>query len=280
MLLLSTSTSYAQLTGEVHEKTKGLRFTVPAGWVGQATPDGYLFGHETTAGLLMVLHHQYSSTGELRSAALEGLMDENNGTSLTVSGEVRTYGDNGIQADFSGTIEWQPADAYAIGLVSPHGGGVTIIGAAASGMFGGAQKQAVETLAASVRFSKPDVADIVAEWKPWLAGYKLTYMNSYNSGYGGGGYSDKEVIDLCADGSFGFESSSTTVVNADGGSGAYSGDQGAGAGTWDLSVSGGSPQLVLRFHNGESLTYTLEYKDKKLYLNGYRYFRTQDAACN
>lgn len=270
--------AHAQIEGRVSDSKRGLEFVLPNGWVGQQTHEGYAFQSAAMPGVLLVLYHDYDDVNTLSESAIEGLEDDE-GTSLAVDGDIASYGKNGIQTMFAGTVQWQPAKAYAIGLVSPHGGGISIIVAASTDAYTAEHKRAVEALAASVVFSKPNIGPVVQQWKGLLTGMKLTYMNSYNSGSGGGGYSDKEVIDLCPDGSFGFYSSSSTVVNADG-AGAYSGGQSGGAGQWNISSSMGKAQLVLEFNSGETSSYTLEYNDDKLFLNGYRYFRTNDAACN
>ena len=48
-----------------------------------------------------------------------------------------------------------------------------------------------------------------------------------------------------------------------------------GNGAWDIIVGHtGQPTLVLKYNNGEVISYTLTYEDSKLYLDGTRYFRT------
>jgi hypothetical protein len=93
----------------------------------------------------------------------------------------------------------------------------------------------------------------------------------------GGGYSNKEVIDLCAAGYFTKNSRSSVSVDTGGAFGNSSGG-GAGAGTWKVVANAaGEPVLKLIYHSGESEEYVLSYQDGKTYLNGYRYYRTYDG---
>ena len=276
---LFTQPSVSQVEGRVTLSRQGVEFVIPQGWAGNQTEDGYLLTSTSGSGLLAVLLHRYGSKEDLAQAAQEGFADDA-GTELMLSGLVRDFGTNGVEAEFSGVVEYRPAEAYAVGLVSPHGGGLTVLGIAETGGLNSALKRDVQSLARSVVFYKPDAASDIAEWKQWLSGMKLTFMESYNSTGGGGygGYSDKEVIELCPDGSFGYYSSSTTTVGVDGG-GAYSGARGGGAGNWDIAAAMGELTLVLHFSDGTERRYALTADGNKLFMNGRRYYRTNDAEC-
>jgi hypothetical protein len=91
-------------------------------------------------------------------------------------------------------------------------------------------------------------------------------------GGGFGGTSSREVIELYADGTCSFRSSSSISITA--GASAYSGSKSAGAGTWDVLAEGQTPILRLSLGDGTVKTYRLAYEKKKLYLGGYRYFWT------
>ena len=55
-------TAVGKSTGTVTYKELGLQFTIPNGWVGQESEGGFIMGHETTPGMIMILLHdqQYS----------------------------------------------------------------------------------------------------------------------------------------------------------------------------------------------------------------------------
>ena len=92
-------------------------------------------------------------------------------------------------------------------------------------------------------------------------------MEEYSTG---GGYSDKEIIDLCSQGFFKFYSSS--MMSADtGGASANSNSRDQGAGSWKITNGN---VLELSFHNGEIKQYALTSDEGKTMLNGYRYYCT------
>lgn len=266
--------------GEVVEPYWGIRFKSPEGWIPQKTPAGYLLGSHTKKGFILVMQHDYTNVEQLRAAASEGLIDEN-GTALQLSGEVEAFGKQGVAANFEGTVEWQPAKAYAVGLLSPHGGGVTILTAVETGSFSDDYRGYVRAIAQSMVFSKPETPPVAEGWKQKLNGARLTYMDSYYSGGVDGSYvgaSEKEIIDLCPQGYFNFSGHSSLAV--DGGTGGgynasgFSGGNKQGSGTWEVVHRGNETVLTLRFHNGQVSEYTVTEEDGKTFLNGRRYFRT------
>ncbi len=250
--------------------TLGLAFEVLDGWVGQETDGGYMMGHQTIPGMILLTPHQASSLDELRAEAQAGLHDEQ-GTQLQLVDAVQDFGKRGVRADMQGWVEGTPAKAHVIGLMSPHGGGLTIMALVAEAEFSAAYRSYAETVAQSVVFSKPEIPPVVDEWTATLLNYRLTYLDSYSSNTaGGGGYSQEETIDLCN----GYFLYNNTDVNA---FGQYAGmnSQQRGNGAWEVISNGADGAvLVLRFRDGSEKSYDLGWEDGKTYLNGYRYFRT------
>lgn len=270
----------AQESGHKDFPNLGISFDIPSGWVGQENEIGYLLGSYTDPGIILMMPHQTKNLDQLRSEALQGVAD-NQGTNLMIDGEISDYASNGIQALYHGTVNFQPAKAYAVGLVNPQGTGVTIIAMTTSDKYSDNYEALAKKVASTVKFSKVEVKESTGGWVETLNNARLTYMHSYNSGSGsydgyitGGGYSDKEQIDLCAQGYFKYSSSSSMSFDSGGGFGS-SHDSGQGAGKWKVVVN---PQnqdvLQLNFYNGQVYEYVLSYEDKKTFLNGKRYFRT------
>ncbi len=112
-------------------------------------------------------------------------------------------------------------------------------------------------------------------------------MNSYYSSGGsyggystGGGYSDKEIIDLCAQGYFNFSSSNSMSFDTGGGFGS-SNSSDKGAGKWIVvNDAQGQDILELTYYNGKVQNYTLTVDGTKTMLNGYRYFRTYGTVAD
>lgn len=274
------STGFSQATGKIDYKQLGLSFEIPAGWVGQETQMGYMMGSNTIPGVILILpHDQPYALAQIKQQAMEGL-NEGNGTVLNLSGQLSDLGKHSVGGLFSGTLEWQPAKAYIIGMHNPYGLGMTIVAVTTAEHFNDKYQQYAQTVMNSIQFRKPESKEDIGEWKTWMKNVKLTYMDSYSSvspgvdGMTGGGYSLKKGIDLCGKGYFIYYGSSSFNVGSDNSS-AYDHSTSNGNGTWDVIVGQtGQPTLLLKFNNGETASYTLTYEDSKLYLDGVRYFRT------
>ena len=276
----------AQETGHKDFPTLGISFQIPDGWVGQESDAGYMMGSYTEPGILMAMAHQTKDLNQLKMEAMAGIADQQ-GTQLMIDGEIDNFQGNGIAAQYQGSISWQPAKAFAVSLINPHGHGVTLIYMTTTEMFQPTAIELVKNTARSITFKK--VAVPVAQlpgngttnWNTKFQNARLTYMNSYYSSGGsyggystGGGYSDKEIIDLCAQGHFQFHSSSSMSMDT-GGAFANSHDRNKGAGTWKIAKNGaGQNVLQLNFYNGQVKEYGLSLEDGKTFLNGYRYYCT------
>ncbi len=286
LLFSLTNVLVGQETGFKEFPSLGISFQIPDGWAGQESDAGYIMGSYTEPGILMAMAHQTTDMGQLKTEAQAGIADQQ-GTQLSIDGQVVDFQSNGIAAQYQGSISWQPAKAYAVSLINPHGTGVTFLYMTTKEMFKASAIDLVKKVAQSVAFKKvaTPVANLpgngATNWQSKFQNARLTYMNSYYSSGGsyggystGGGYSDKEVIDLCAQGHFKFYSSSSMSVDT-GGAFANSNDRNKGSGTWKIAKNQhGQNILQLNFYNGQVKEYGLSLEDGKTFLNGYRYFCT------
>jgi hypothetical protein len=280
-LLFVSSPLVAQLQGHVNYEELGIAFDIPPGWFGQEGEDMVILGSNTVAGLVILATHT-STKEELVQEARAGLVDQN-GTNLRLDGELKTFGSNAVGGMFMGTMEYQAAKGYIIGMANPQEGGVgvTIISASTQQAFSQANIDVADNLYQSFKFKKIDKRKEINEWTQFLSNVRLTYMDSYYSpsatdGGISGGYSREKRIDLCQAGHFKQSGSNDMTITGDGVSGYSSGNQ-AGQGSWKIMARGTQLVLVLQYHNGEEASYNLEFKDDKLYLDGYRYFRTTEG---
>jgi hypothetical protein len=286
ILCLIIPSIYAQQSREIHEPYFGVDFTVPEGWNYQRTEIGYILGHNTIPGIIIVMGNDYKTIQEVEAAAMQGIQDAN-GTYLMPSDQIVPFGKNGRAGNFNGYLEGQQVSAYLISLVSTSDGkGVTMMAAASPNLFDEDHVYALEALGKSVRFIKKETPPVVEEWKKSLkvpGGARFTYMHTHGStSYDGNysGYSSTILIDLCPEGYFNYSSDHDMSVNTDGGY-AYSASDGKGNGTWDLETDGTNAVLVLKYNDGKISEYTLTYENQKCYLNGERYFLTfSDAGEN
>lgn len=286
-------TLQAQQTGKVDYKQLGVSFVIPDGWVGQETGAVYLMGHNTIPGFIILIPHSQSLTTEQMMNEAKAGLNLGGGSQLQPAGELSMIADNQVGGEFEGSIEYTPAKAYVVGMANPHGKGLTIIAATSheayeSGTYMGLAKQ----VTASVVFSSVPAAGLqgrpgnngktgseLEDWKYQLGGTKLTYLESYSSGGStGGGYNMKTEIHLCQAGYFlyyaqNFVSAGTSHSNI------YSAGKNNGDGSWDIVKENGWPYLLLKFNNGEQKAFQLEWReDTKLFLDGYRYFRTWEGS--
>ena len=277
LLITSTVPACGQLTGKVDDPAWGMTFQVPAGWLAQRIDAGYLCRSESAPGFILLTPHLYRSLQELQSQSVQGLQADN-GTDLSPSGDAVRFGNNGIKAEYGGTLEGTAARAVAIALLAPAGGGVTVLVGVQEESFGSSYHRLADAVARSVSFRKPTSGPAVEQWRRRLSGKKLTYLSSYTSGMSGG-YSAQTVIHLCPGGGFSMESSSSVSVDVPGASGSSAGRDG-GNGIWSVTAPAGTPVLELRFEDGSVRQYTLTLQQNALFLNSTRYYQTDDPACN
>lgn len=288
VLFLLTIPSLLMAQQQLSFPALGLSFTQPQGWVGQEGDGFYIFQHPQIPGFILLAPHESQTLTAMRQEAQQGIVEEN-GTQLMPASMIENYGQNGLCATYAGTLEWQPAQAYIIGLLSPHGGGVTIMAATTTEQFNGNYANFAKQVASTVVFSKPQGAQgnaaqgnagassggTLQEWKTFLSGVRLTYMDSYSSSTpGGGGYTSERIIDLCPEGFFNYRDSDVNSFGSYGG--AYGSNKGGGR--WEVVQQGANIVLILNFHSGEQYTYQVEYREEKTFLNGYRYFRTTASS--
>ncbi|TDQ16427.1 hypothetical protein DFQ04_2545 [Algoriphagus boseongensis] len=270
--------AYSQESNRVNYSQLGLSFVIPNQWQGSEVGDAVLLQSPTIPGVILISTHN-QTLAQLKAQANQTIND-NQGTYLQPMGSIESLNSHTIARTYQGTLEGNPAQSYIITLENPTGGiGVTILVAAQPEQFSEEIKKAGIALAASFEFTKVDRSSELAEWKAWLSGWRLTYMHSYNSSGSAdvgiyGGISAQRIIDLCPQGNFNFSGKSTVIMD---GMAPNSGNSN-GNGIWEIVLGAdATPHLRLTFSNGEVREYKLEFREEKLFLNGERYFRTNDG---
>ena len=202
---------------------------------------------------------------------------------MTPSSEPRSLGTNAVAVDYSGNVGGQPAQARAVAVLSPHGGGATIIYLAEPGQYNAQDAALTEAIARGMRFSKPQTSPQAQTWANRLKGHRLAYMASGGSSSFGAGYtgwSESKDIYLCSDGAFQSSSSFQGAADTGGGSSGYVGNNpDAQGGRWRITSQGGQSALELRSQDGSTVTFRLEMDGTKTLLNGKRYFVVENPAC-
>ena len=279
LLIWANLRSMAQepLTGPIDYPQLGISFTVPGDWMANESEGMIYFGSEKVAGLILMSIHELRSMNELKTSLDAGFYGD--GIELLPSGEAKILGDEVITRELAGKIEGEAAEGCGIGMLNPHGNGLSIVALSLEKSDPAPVRSAAMALMESVRFRKVEyTGPSIEHWRRHLTNTRLTRIESHASpgateGTIGGGYSSEVRIDLCAEG---FTLNGSSLVSA--GSSEISGNSGgstSSAGKWDVvAAPNGSPLLQLDHTNGERSEFRLDEQDGKVYLNGERWFRT------
>ena len=136
------------------------------------------------------------------------------------------------------------------------------------------QPQSSASAEASPGSQAVDRSPLAQQWRQRLRGKKLVYLSSYNSGGGSGGMSSKTEIMLNADGTFRVYSESSVSMSVPGANGSSGGTKQA-KGTWQIYAQAGKPLLETRYDNGQTETSILEDRNGQTFVNGKRWFVTE-----
>jgi hypothetical protein len=171
--------------------------------------------------------------------------------------------------------------------VSPHGAGATVLAIVEKDSFTAAHRQAVDAVASSFRFAKPEDPPEAAGWQQKLAGYCLAYRSSsFSSGASYGGYStgtsfsDRSNYFLAADGRFTGDAASSASFDGGGGFGSSFSNSGPQSGQWRVGGDAGAPTLELSYADGRRVVHRLTTDDRgRTYLDGDRWLRVTFQEC-
>lgn len=261
----------------VQSQSAGVSFVLPPEWLGgmPAGKPAIILGSHTKPGVgLVFLHGQYNAQQVMQG--LNGPQDLGDGVILSPTGPARQEG-NQTWYDYAGG----GYIGHAVVVPGSHNN-------AAVFSFAGPKDQSqyygqtLQAMAASTRFTAPQVSSELQQWRQMLGGMMLKRMSSYYSGSFDGSYvggSSSETLHLCSDGSFAYFSSSQVAADGGGGASGYSGGSGGNTGKWDLQMMGNQVTLVLSFDNGEQSQHVITYDGEKTLLDGERVYRVRSDRC-
>lgn len=262
----------------INDPQMGISFTPPAGWKAQKQASGYLLGSDTYRGLIIIMPHNYSSLQQMNAEAQEGIVDEGSGIQLQPVSGFQTVGKNGLAGEFSGMFQGQIARAFAIGLISPSGGGVTIMAAVESGSYTKDYPRFVQTLAAGLSFIKAQPqGQGQGPGDSSLMNYFAGKYYSYSSGstISGGAGTERQLM-LCPNGQF-YDSYEFSASGSDWG-GANSRQ---GAARWRIqgSKSQGIITIIRPDGRTEQVPYQVTGEDGVIFFNGIKFAYAGAPEC-
>ncbi len=272
------------LTLPAETLANGIRFETPAGWranvVGEAAAlfppnhaeqaelygiarlEGVRDGNDPQAGAVL----SSKLTGEGYAARPVGqpiVFQAAGGTGRVFAFDVAKDGERGRILFFVVGLKGGATALVAAGkteLLAARQSGLAEIAASLGGQ-----------VAAPLTAAAAPATAIARQWQQRLSDKKLVYMSSYNSGYGGGGYSSEKKLYLASDGSYAFRSASSVSVYVPGATGGSAGRD-AQQGRWRIVEQNGQAHLELVAANGSKELLRLSADGSKTFLNGTRWF--------
>ena len=248
----------------------GFSFQLPASWTQTQENGSFIIKKAGLSAQIGLAPHNYSSLDEIRRNAFD-VQDAESNTFLRAT--VAAYGANSLFIRYDGQSQGQSIVIEMVSMVSPHGGGVSVVGSGAHADYSTQITTAIKTIANSVQFQKPQVSPLAQQWKQRVSGKQLLFLQTSN------GSSDKVTIDLCPTGRFEYYSNSS-YMSGGFSQFSYSG-QDANSGTWKIITRGSQPVLQLFFDSGSLQEYPLSARQagNEIGLNGQRYFIQPASSC-
>lgn len=157
------------------EPRYGIHLELPDGVSHRKFQSGYVFGHPALHGLMLMLYHRNKTLEELKTDIYAGFFDDT-GFNIQVDGLVRDIREDMVMADYKGLAENRPARGFAIGMLSPWGGGALLAAITSEDNFTEAHKDLVEDLATGIRFEEPAFESGEDEWIDFLRGQQIVKM--------------------------------------------------------------------------------------------------------
>jgi hypothetical protein len=144
----------ASLAGgnDVSDPGWGFSFALPKGWKHQKTTEGAVLGHDTVAGMILLLPHSLRSLDQVRAQMEEGLQDDEG--QLALASAVKSAGENLLTGEYTGVYQGAEVKATGYGTLSPYGGGAYLIAVATPDKFTTRLSSAAKTVAQSMRYKK------------------------------------------------------------------------------------------------------------------------------
>ncbi len=272
----STATNVPPSSGkstgtQLRDANVGYAFNAPAGWQVKQENGNYGFTRAGEDVVLAVVPHGYNSVQTIM-ASHQDANDPKNNTYLKASKQ--TYGSQGAWLGWDGTANGQAVSLQTIALVSPYGGGVSVLLIAPKNVYRAEHRTILQSIANSVTFTKPQVSPLAEQWKSRIAGRQLLYF------YTASGFSEKQSYDFCSDGTFAMNVDNSASSSDFGGSFSAA-TQGGNAGTWRVVVQGNQAVLMLMLRDGGTRQFTLANTSNGvgMLLNGKKFLSQASSRC-
>jgi len=230
----------------------GVSFIPPSGWIAQKQGGAFLLGSNTYKGFILIQPHSFSSFSQMAEEAGQGIVEEDSGIRLMPVSQLQAFGSNGLAGDFEGIVQGRPTKAFAIGLLSPKGGGVTILVAVESGSYTKDYPGFVRSIASGLKFVEAQPSGPAgSSGGPSDSGLMKYFAGEYYSYSGGstlsGGAGTERTVTLCPDGTYrdSYEFSAS-------GSGWGGANSQRGAARWNAQGDKSRGVITVTYANGQT----------------------------
>jgi hypothetical protein len=221
----------------------GLKFKLPQGWIKQQSASGAVVGHNTIAGMILVIPHMSQNLQEMQAEMMKGIQEE--GSYLTPAGGLQTVSQNVLAGDYSGMANGTQVKARGFGVLSPNGGGAYLIALSTPDKLGQDLVGAAQAMVQSVQYFKVDVGDLVQHF----AGNWSNFTSNTST-----------WICFCPDGTYSEQYESSYSGNFNDGSGNNTGywgtaGQDSDRGRWTVRGNKDAGTIIVRLANGKEIYY-------------------------
>lgn len=256
---------------EVGDPFWGFKFVPPAGWVHQKSTDAAILGHNTIAGMILVLPHKSENIQQMQQELNQGIQEEGNYLMLN-SGLTQTS-QNILTGDYTGVMDGTQVKAKGIGVLSPYGGGAYLIAVSTPDKLGNEIISAAESIARNIQFFKVDVSDLMRHF----AGNWSNFTTNTST-----------WICFCPDGTYSEQYEAAYSGNFENNLGDVTGNWGAnnqssGQGRWTVRGTKENGQIIVKLNNGNEIVYDYKVHVEKgqtyyseYWLNGRLYAKKRD----
>lgn len=282
LICLVSLSSFAQ----THFQGIQVSANLPAGW--KTVQEDYgmiILGHNSTAGMILLVEHGYSSDASILQNIAEGIQEE--GVMLAAEGVPQKQTDGTYKGMLVGYADGQQVKAPIRVSRSKtwNAGGVMVAALVRKDLYTESYDKLVNTIMSSLRYKNFTGNAQSKEWKTYLNGSKLQSRSSYDTSsngsdsYVGVGSSSSMVIHFCSSGQFAAEFSSSSYYGGTGISGDVSSNNTQYSGNWAvLSIKN---QVVIRLVHteGEIEYYPVRHEGGYIYSKDSKYTKDDSNYC-
>jgi hypothetical protein len=257
--------------GEVGDPSWGFKFTPPAGWVHQQTGEGVILGHNTIAGMILVIPHMSENIQQMQQEMMKGLQE--GGSYLSPSGSLQNTAQNILSGDYAGVMDGTQVKARGFGILSPNGGGAYLIAVSTPEGLSADLVGAAEAITRNIQYFKVDVSELARHFAGTWSHF-TTNTSTWMTFHPDGTYSDE------------YEASYSG--NLTDGAGTQTGNWGtagqeSGRGRWTIRGTKDAGTIIVHQANGEEVYYEYRVNQKdgrkyywEYYFNGDFYMKKEE----